>query len=283
MRRLQVLVKPLLELGRMAGEAICEHYHGPDAADFESKGDDSPLTSADLAADRILQQGLNALVPNLPVLSEESGPQVGAERRQWPRYWLIDPLDGTREFLGRTGEFMINIALIDNHRPVLGLIHLPLRQLGYVGIPGVGARCYQQGAGGKWSWRALRARPLEAGRPLVVLASKRHRNRQLHFCLDWLAEHWGECERHNSGSALKFCQLAEGRGDFYPRFTPCCEWDIAAGQALLEGAGGCLLDVSGQPVRYNLKASLYSPHFLAIADAEHSLWPRLLRELPSAH
>ena len=278
--KLQGLIKPLLEIGRETGDAICEHYHGPDSADFEAKGDDSPLTSADLAADQVLQKGLKALAPEVPVLSEESGAAVRKERRQWQQYWLIDPLDGTREFLARTGEFTVNIALIDNHRPVLGLLYLPLRQLGYVGIPGVGSRCYRRGEGAEWTSRALHVRPLEAGRPLVLLASRRHRNHRLRFCLDWLTGQWGACDRQNSGSALKFCQLAEGRGDFYPRFTPCCEWDTAAGQALLEGAGGCLLDLSGQPLRYNTKASLYSPDFLAIADTDHPLWARLLRELP---
>ena len=140
MQELQALVRPLLDLSRRAGDAICEHYHGPDSADFRAKGDDSPLTLADLASDRVLQAGLGALAPELPVLSEESDAGVRPQRRQWQRYWLIDPLDGTKEFLARTGEFTINIALIDHNRPVLGLLYLPLRRLAYVGIPGRAAR-----------------------------------------------------------------------------------------------------------------------------------------------
>jgi 3'(2'), 5'-bisphosphate nucleotidase len=111
---------------------------------------------------------------------------------------------------------------------------------------------------------------------LAVLASRRHRNRQLETCLAWLAERWGPVVRHNSGSALKFCQLVAGEGDFYPRFSPCCEWDTAAGQAVLEAAGGALLGIDGLPLRYNCRSSLFSPHFYAIADPGHPLWAELL-------
>ena len=132
---------------RAAGELICGHYNAPEAHAFEAKGDDSPLTRADLASHAVLQAGLRALDPGLPVLSEESAPADIAQRRQWHRYWLVDPLDGTKEFLARTGEFTINIALIDNHRPVLGVLYLPLERVAYVGIPGVAGAPLQRRRG----------------------------------------------------------------------------------------------------------------------------------------
>jgi 3'(2'), 5'-bisphosphate nucleotidase len=279
MESLENLVPRLLELCHEAGTLICAHYHAPGADRFESKGDDSPLTRADLDSHACLQRGLLALEPSLPVLSEESSEEELAQRRDWSRFWLVDPLDGTKEFLARTGEFTINIALVDGHRPVLGLIYLPLEQVGYVGIPGSGAQChhFEQGT---WRSSPLSIRRLEEGRPLTVLASRRHRGPRLMACLDWLIEQWGPIERDDSGSALKFCQLAAGTGDFYPRFTPCCEWDTGAGQALVEAAGGCLLGLDGAPLGYNQGDSLLSPNFYAIADPGHPLWQRLLDRGP---
>ncbi len=278
---LQALVPPLLSLCREAGDAIHTLYHAPGADQYEAKGDDSPLTRADLRSHALLRRGLAALEPSLPLLSEESSPAELAERRSWHRFWLVDPLDGTKEFLTRTGEFTINIALIDRHRPVLGMLYLPLKERAYVGIPGVWARLYRWHSADKWSHSGLSTRALEPGHPLVVLASRRHRGARLQACLDWLERQWEPIERRNSGSALKFCQLVEGGGDFYPRFSPCSEWDTAAGQALLEAAGGCLLGLDGEPLRYNCRETLLSPHFIAFGDAEHPLWRQLLAELPS--
>jgi len=270
------LVTPLLELCREAGALIVRHYHAASAGDFQSKEDDSPLTLADTESHALLQAGLQQLEPSLPLLSEESPAAALAGRRQWPRYWLVDPLDGTREFLAGTGEFTINIALIENHRPVLGVLYLPLEQIAYVGIPGVAAHRYHWEGQGGWARTPLAVRALQPGRELVLLASRRHRNGKLDDCQAWLRERWGPVARRDSGSALKFCLLAQGEGDLYPRFSPCCEWDTAAGQALLEAAGGALLGMDGQPLRYNCGESLLSPHFLAIADAGHSLWRELL-------
>ena len=275
---LQDLVFPLLGLCRAAGEAICEYYHAPTAGDYEAKGDDSPLTRADLASHALLQAGLTSMDAAVPVLSEESVPADIARRRHWHRYWLVDPLDGTKEFLARTGEFTINIALIDNHRPVLGVLYLPLERVAYVGIPGVQAVRYSDSGEGDWSVSELATRSLQPGQALTVLASRRHRGARLQVCLEWLDQHWERVSRHNMGSALKFSQLASGQGDFYPRFSPCCEWDTAAGQAVLEAAGGCVLGMDGEPLRYNCRDSLYSPPFYAIADGAHPLWRRLLQE-----
>ncbi len=276
MQDLPGLVTPLLELCREAGALICRHYHAAGAGDFQSKADDSPLTLADTESHALLQAGLQLLEPSLPLLSEESPAAALAGRHHWPRYWLVDPLDGTREFLAGTGEFTINIALIENHRPVLGVLYLPLEQVAYVGIPGAAAHRYHWRGQGEWARSALAVRALEPGRELVLLASRRHRNAKLDACLAWLRERWGPVARRDSGSALKFCLLARGEGDLYPRFSPCCEWDTAAGQALLEAAGGALLGMDGRPLRYNCSESLLSPHFFAIADAGHPLWRELL-------
>ena len=276
-------VPALLALCRRAGAAICEHYAHPSAGEFEAKGDDSPLTLADLASHAILSEGLGAMDESLPLLSEESTPGEIADRQQWPRYWLVDPLDGTKEFLGRTGEFTINVALIENHCPVLGVLYRPLDDLAYVGIPGQSAKRYNLIEGERWTDSPLATRPLSDSHELLVLASRRHRDDRLLSCLEWLESSWGPVARGNMGSALKFCVMAEGEGDFYPRFAPCCEWDTAAGQAILEAAGGALLGLDGKPLRYNMGESLYSPPFYAVADAAHPLWHALLDAPFSSH
>jgi len=272
-KALESLVPSLLALCEEAGAAICEYYHAPDADHYEAKGDDSPLTRADLASDAILALGLKQLLPELPILSEESAHIDVEERLGWPRYWLVDPLDGTKEFLARTGEFTINLALVDDHRPVLGVLFLPLTRMAYVGIPGSRAWRRDMASGEDV---ALHTRPLSMEQPLAVLASRRHKGHQLLACLNWLGERWPQLERHNSGSALKFCQLAEGTGDFYPRFSRCCEWDTAAGHAVLEAAGGALLGMDGEPLRYNLTESVYSPNFYGLGEPGHPLWRELL-------
>ena len=274
------LVAPLLQLCLRAGDAICRHYHAPGESEITAKDDQSPLTQADTESHELLLAGLRVLDGSIPVLSEESPPADLLGRRSWRRYWLVDPLDGTKEFLAATGEFTINIALIEDHRPVLGVLYLPLERSACVGIPGVSAHRYQHGESGAWTRFDLAVRPLQPGGNLTVLASRRHRNGQLAGCLAWLRRHWGPVTRLDSGSALKFCQLARGEGDFYPRFSPCCEWDTAAGQAVLEAAGGALLGLDGLPLRYNCRESLLSPHFLAVADSGHMLWRELLAELP---
>jgi 3'(2'), 5'-bisphosphate nucleotidase len=274
--KLNGLVPPLLTLCHQAGEVIAAHYHAPGANQYEAKGDNSPLTRADLDSHVVLSQGLPELGACWPVLSEESGDITPSQRLSWPCYWLVDPLDGTKEFLARTGEFTINIALIKDHRPVLGVLYQPLLKLAHVGIPNTGAWSYQRHSDNSWQEAQLSCSSLDEARPLRVLASRRHGGDRLGQCIEWLQQQWQATERINSGSALKFCQLVEGAGDFYPRYSPCCEWDVAAGQALVEAAGGCVLGLDGQPLRYNLRESILSPNFYALADPEHRLWRELL-------
>ena len=272
--------RQLLALCDEAGTCICEHYHEPAlAGKLRAKDDDSPLTRADLAAHRILADGLARIAPELPLLSEESDAAAIADRRNWPAFWMVDPLDGTKEFLDRTGEFTINIALIVEDRPLAGLIYQPLNRCAYAGAVGAGAHCYER-QGPAWSQRELATATLGASQ-LVLLASRRHRNPRLQSTLDFLGSRYS-LERRDSGSALKFCELAAGRGDCYPRFSPCSEWDVAAGDALVTAAGGAVLGLDGEVLRYNSRDTLLSPPFLAIGDPQAGVWRELLGTLDSA-
>jgi len=270
------LLPSLLAVCAEAGAAIRQHYASGIAGEFARKSDASPLTAADLAAHDIIKRGLARFGAPWPVLSEESSAATHAQRHDWHCFWLVDPLDGTREFLKRSGQFTINIALIDAQRPVLGLIHVPLTGVSYFGVPGWGA---VRAEGDERE--PLRTRALPSAPELVWLGGPTHTGSTLSRCVDWLQAQRSGVRRVDAGSALKFCRLAEGAGDLYPRFWPCCEWDTGAGQALLEAAGGAVLDLSGRPLRYNTSASLHSPHFLAIADPGDALWRRLQQELHS--
>src|SRR5690606_23956458 len=191
-----------------AGELICQHYHAPGDSGLSAKADDSPLTHADLDSHVHLRDGLAQLTPGLPLLSEESSPATKAQRHAWRRFWLVDPLDGTKEFVAGTGEFTINIALVENHQPVLGVLYVPLQKLAYVGIPGHFAARFSTDDGLTWERKPLLTQPLAddrdsaASRGLTVLSSRRHRNAQLDACLAWLETRRGPLLRENSGSAL---------------------------------------------------------------------------------
>lgn len=272
------VIDAVLSLCARAGELIAQEYHGTRADEYREKADDSPITRADVASHHCLADGLCSLFPDIPVLSEESSSAVMAQRHNWQRLWLVDPLDGTREFLQRTGEFTINVALVEDGAPRLGILYLPLEKLAYLGIPGVnGWLCQWRDQG--WQRQPLLPKSLVAANGVTVVASHRHRNDLLNCTLSLLASRAGLVERRHSGSALKFVQLADGRGDFYPRFSPCCEWDVAAGQALLESVGGAVLGLDGRPLRYNARETLISPHFFAMADAGAPLWAEMLNAL----
>lgn len=257
-----------ITLARAAGAAILEVY----ARDFavEAKDDDSPLTQADLASHRIISEGLRRLDPAIPVLSEEGADIGWEERRTWPRYWLVDPLDGTREFVKKNGEFTVNIALVDGHRPVLGVVYAPVFDYLLHGTAGEGAWLREQGRDIALATR----RP--ATTPLRVAASRSHLDPRTAAFLERL----GEAERHGLGSSLKFCRIAEGRVDVYPRFGPTSEWDTAAAQCVLEAAGGAVLDLDGQPLQYNRKESLLNPDFIALGDATLP-WRQWLEAVPA--
>jgi 3'(2'), 5'-bisphosphate nucleotidase len=254
MRDLLGLGEALLPVALRAAAAIMTVYAGSFAV--ERKPDDSPRTAADLESQRIILDGLATLTPGVPVLAEEAGVARWTERRTWRELWVVDPLDGTREFVKRNGEFTINIALVVGHEPVLGLIAVPARGVVYVGATGSGA--YRQLADGTRS--TIRVAPPAA--PLRIVGSRSQRSPQL---ATYLA-HAAPYEFVGVGSALKFCLLAEGNADLYPRFGPTCEWDTAAGQALLEAAGGQVTRMDGHRLRYNCRESLINGDFVACSD-----------------
>jgi 3'(2'), 5'-bisphosphate nucleotidase len=225
--------------------------------DVAHKDDDSPLTAADLAAHRCIVDGLRALSPPIPVLSEESARAAFDQRRGWTRFWLVDPLDGTREFVKRNGEFTVNIALVEDGVAVFGVVQAPVTGRIWYGGAGLGA--YRREADG--DERAIAVRT-PAAAPLRVAASRSHRDPRS----DGFIARMGAVQPVGLGSSLKFCALAEGRIDVYPRFGPTSEWDTAAGQAVLEGAGGAVLDLQGRPFRYNRRASLLNGAFVALGD-----------------
>ncbi|MEM8767497.1 MAG: 3'(2'),5'-bisphosphate nucleotidase CysQ [Pseudomonadota bacterium] len=270
----EALTQAVVELAEAAGRAILKIYE----TDFtvEAKADESPLTQADLASHRVIAAGLEALTPDIPLFSEESELPPFEERRGWSRYWLIDPLDGTKEFVNRNGEFTVNIALIDNHRPVFGVVGVPVRNQIYVGDRFKGA--WRQDGDG--SSTKLTGRPRTEGEPLVVVASRSHGGERLEQYLDAVAEHLGAVSRTPVGSSLKLCILAEGAADFYPRLGPTSEWDIAAAHAVLAAAGGDLWAADGTALNYNSKESVLNPEFFAVADGAYP-WREKLPPVPA--
>jgi 3'(2'), 5'-bisphosphate nucleotidase len=249
------LLDAACEIARDAGRAILDVY-GRDDFTVSRKSDNSPLTEADQVAHGIITRALAKLDPSLPILSEESAPADAAERRQWRRYWLVDPLDGTKEFLKRNGEFTVNIALVDEHRAVLGAVYAPVLDRMYFGHVALGA--WRSDAAGAPKPIAVR----DAGTPLRVVGSRSHPSPELAAYLMRLPPH----EITDMGSSLKICLVAEGAADIYPRLGPTSEWDTAAAQAILESAGGRMIDLAGRPLRYNSKDGLLNPHFLAFGD-----------------
>jgi 3'(2'), 5'-bisphosphate nucleotidase len=251
-------IEPLVVLAQEAGQAILEVY-GTEF-EVEVKDDQSPLTNADLASNAHIVAGLRALAPDIPIISEEAGLPDFEERGQWDCYWLIDPLDGTKEFVNRNGEFTVNIALIDKHVPVLGVVHVPIQQATYIGCEGAGAQLREPG---KEPRRINVA--LESESPVRVVGSRSHRGDSLNSFL----ENLGDFEMHPMGSSLKFCRIAEGAADVYPRLGPTSEWDTAAAQAVVEQAGGRVIELDGKPLSYNSKADILNPHFLVIGPQDH--------------
>ena len=256
------LLPAVLAIGEAASRAILKVYATEFAVD--EKADTSPLTAADRAAHDIITSGLARLTPDIPVLSEESPARDHeyATRGRWPELWLVDPLDGTREFVKRNGEFTVNIALIQQHRPVLGLVLAPALDLAYGGAEGQGAWRRQGG-----ETRSIAVQRPARSRP-VIAGSRSHRGASLDTYLARLGDH----ELRSVGSALKLCLVAEGSVDVYPRLGDTSEWDIAAGQAVLEAAGGAVVDLSGKPLRYNEREGLLNPHFMACGDLSREWW-----------
>lgn len=252
---LPTLTEKVIQLAIEAGAAILEIYHKESDWQIEDKEDHSPLTIADRRANEIICAGLQQLTPDIPIISEENKTIPYEERKGYTYCWLVDPLDGTKEFIKRNGEFTVNIALVHNGAPLLGVVHIPVSE---------GTFWAYQGSGAHWSHgsrhQRLHAASFDPRSPhLKVVASRSHLNSETE---EFIAQfdHPGLVSR---GSALKFMLLAEGEAHVYPRLAPTMEWDTAAAQIVLEEAGGSVVEAyTQQPLRYN-KPDLLNPHFIA--------------------
>jgi len=255
------LLPQVVALAHQAGDAIMAVYRSGEAG-VTSKADESPLTLADLASHRTIVAGLKKLMPNLPVLSEEAADIPYAERKSWTCYWLVDPLDGTKEFIKRNGEFTVNIALIETGVPVMGVVYAPVLEVCYHAARGAGAFVQR----GNSAAQSINAKPHTAGKTIKVVSSRSHSDARTAALLERIGEH----ESISMGSSLKFCLVAEGEAHFYPRLGPTMEWDTAAAHAVVNEAGGTVCDAAGRELRYN-KADLHNPEFFVLPVADEAL------------
>lgn len=249
------LVDQVILISRLAGREILKVYDSQFAV--ETKADDSPLTAADRAAHELIVHALEQLTPDIPVWSEESATIPFPERAAWPTFWLVDPLDGTKEFIKRNGEFTVNIALVSAHEPVLGVVHVPVRDCEYYGYSGGGAFLKEAASDA----HSISVKD-PAENPVRVVGSRSHLGASLEKYLENLGPH----VMVPMGSSLKLCLVAAGDADIYPRLGPTSEWDTAAAQAVVESAGGQVVDLQGRRLLYNTKAEVLNPHFLVFGD-----------------
>ncbi|MYM63679.1 3'(2'),5'-bisphosphate nucleotidase CysQ [Pseudomaricurvus sp. HS19] len=272
----QALLDKVVALSKQAGEAILKVYADAEGMEIDTKADDSPVTAADLAAHAILEPVLTGLLDGVPVLSEEGKVPDFATRSGWDRYWIIDPLDGTKEFIKRNGEFTVNVALVENGEPVLGVVHVPVLDITYTGLKGVGAEKIT--TDGRQAIQTRRIADVQAsGGSVGVVASRSHGAEAVDALLGRIGNALGEVELKNMGSSLKLCLVAEGAADLYPRLALTSEWDTAAAQAVVEAAGGTVVDIDLNLLRYNQKDSLLNPFFYVIGDNSYD-WESLLRQ-----
>jgi len=249
------LLHALLEISHEAGARILEIYDSE--FEVESKADESPLTAADLASHNTITEALGKLTPDVPVLSEESAAIPYEVRSGWEEYWLVDPLDGTKEFVKRNGEFTVNIALVRGNKPILGVVHVPVTGVDYYGCEGVGAFRARPGE----EIETLRVQPLGEA-PIRVVGSRSHKGELLDAYLERLGPH----EMVPMGSSLKLCLVAAGDADVYPRLGLTSEWDTAAAQAVVEAAGGHVIDTDGNALSCNTKPEYLNPFFIVYGD-----------------
>ena len=268
------LLNAVNEIAIAAGREILDVYNSEQAIEVSTKLDDSPLTDADRRAHFLIVDRLSSLTPDIPLLSEESDAIDYGLRKSWQRYWLIDPLDGTKEFINRNGEFTVNIALIENGESVAGVVHVPITGISYFG--GIGLKAWKQDSNQSDSEaKQIASRPIEENTGVRIVASRRHLGEQLDALIGKIENHFGKATLLNMGSSLKMCLLAEGSADIYPRMAPTCEWDTAAAHGILCAAGGEIVDLQFRPLRYNSKPELLNPFFIALADRAYP-WQQLL-------
>lgn len=260
------LLDEIETIARAAGAAIMDIYSRPIAV--TEKADLSPLTEADQAAHHLIEQQLTLLMPSLPVLSEEDTAAFSGADAQG-RYWLIDPLDGTKEFIKRNGEFTVNIALIEQGKSVLGVVYAPALDICYRAAEGLGAE--KTDANGKLS--SIKVAAHQPGQPWRLVGSRSHGGDAMPALLAQLGEH----ELVPMGSSLKLCLVAEGSADIYPRLGPTSLWDTAAAQCVVEQAGGKVVQLNGDTLSYANTAQLLNPYFLVLGDNQQD-WPSLFAE-----
>tara|TARA_X000000950_G_scaffold32848_1_gene35326 strand:+ start:14900 stop:15697 length:798 start_codon:yes stop_codon:yes gene_type:complete len=246
-----------------AGEVILNYYN--ENVDVIYKDDESPLTKADLASHKIITDSIKKITPDIPILSEEEFIDWKI-RKKWKKYWLIDPLDGTKEFIKKNDEFTVNIALIENNRPILGVIYTPALNELFYSIKNFG------------SYKILTKKKLNTlkdakrisinkkkSNQVKIVGSRSHSNPILE---KWVNKNFNEFDILQKGSSLKFCLIAEGSADIYPRFGPTSEWDIAAGHIILEEAGGKLKSIDNKEILYNEKENILNPDFFAYSNVD---------------
>lgn len=248
----------VIDIAMQAAETIMPYHKTKEVMkQFTLKEDRSPVTLADIAANDVIVNSL-AKLADFPILSEESSIPAFSVREQWDVYWLVDPLDGTKEFISGSDYFTVNIALMENHRPILGVIVSPVSQTCYYAH--THSNSFEQTADGKIA--TMKVAKWDQQRNVNVYASRRHDNKDV----DSIFVHGVECDITRMGSSIKFCYVAKGLADVYPRFGLTSEWDTAAGQIIVEQAGGQVVDREGNVLRYNAKESLLNPHFVALGD-----------------
>ena len=254
------LLAQVEQIAIKAGQAILEIYQSSDFG-VEIKADDSPLTKADLAAHNIIVADLQRITPDVPILSEESANIPYTTRKKWDKYWLVDPLDGTKEFIKRNGEFTVNIALIENGHSILSVVYVPVQDITYSAVKGYGAFKKENE-----SRIQIHTKKPARQKPIVV-GSRSHLSQDVVDYLKKLGEH----ELVSMGSSLKFCLVAEGKADLYPRLGLTSEWDTAAAQCIVEQAGGRVVTLDNQTLLYNTKDNLLNPYFMVYGD-ENKEW-----------
>lgn len=252
---LKELLDPVIQIAYQAGKVIMGVYDA--GFSVEKKSDHTPVTEADIAANKAIVSSLKELTPHLPILTEEEKPTPYSQRKKWPRYWLIDPLDGTREFIKRNGEFTVNIALIDGDESVMGVVYAPVIGVLYYAAKGQGA--FKQASTNEP--KAIHVREKCSGKTIVA-CGRSHPTEEMESFIKNLGKH----EIIRVGSALKSCLVAEGKADLYARLGPTSEWDTAAAQCVVEEAGGAITNTEMQRLRYNTKDDLLNPHFFVAGD-----------------
>ncbi|MFQ6372249.1 3'(2'),5'-bisphosphate nucleotidase CysQ [Shewanella sp. YIC-542] len=265
--RPEELLEQAIEIATEAGKMIRTIYQ---QGDFqrELKADHTPVTSADIAAHKLISQRLSALTPDIPVLSEEAADIPLSQRQHWSCYWLVDPLDGTGEFIAGSGDFSVIIALVRQHRPVLGVVYVPMKEDCYYAVAGHGAFKRSHGAQAQ-----IHSRQLQPQAQTLRLAVSRRQDPEKVLQLFRQPDN---CQLLPlGGAALKSCLVAEGRADCYVRVGPTGEWDTGAAQIIIEEAGGRLLDTSLQPLTYNERDTLENPNFI-VMGAPRLAWEQIL-------